>query len=137
MAEDEIDLGNGLVVSDRSRIISEYVYGPILKSRPLAYDYADWQSLLIALTVTPTLVVWCTRPYDSIKSTFTERDQLGGVYDNLFDLYQAYDQLMNYLRFLSTLEGTRVKVVKQYFGDEGGRVTHLYQKIAQYIEEVS
>lgn len=45
-AHDESSLNRPLLLCDRSRLISEYVYNPVLKSRPIAYDLRDWLNMI-------------------------------------------------------------------------------------------
>lgn len=83
---------------DRSRLISEYVYNPILKGRGLAFPYDVFLKLLAVWLSKPQMLIYCRRPYEKIKATFDEREQLEGVGAHLFDIYVAYDNTMGFLR---------------------------------------
>lgn len=79
---------------DRSRIISEYVYNPVLNMRPLAFAKNSWFAMLQQWLLHPQLVIYCRRPVRHIFETFDEREQLGGVADKLPELDRAYEGMM-------------------------------------------
>lgn len=126
-------------LADRSRIISEYVYNPILNARPIAYDFATWTWFLSGFVQRPQLVIYCWRSVDSIRNSFDEREQLGGVADALETLNMRYEQVMNTLDLMFQLSGISHTVLRYNFEYMPERMLYEFveQYMATYLKEVS
>lgn len=93
------------LVSDRSRLISEYIYNPVLATRRPVVDYPTWMTYLTLFTTRPHFIIYCHRPVSKILETFNVRDQLPGVGDKLVELNDRYQKMMEMLDLLFTLNG--------------------------------
>lgn len=127
--------GMKLVVSDRSRIISEFIYTPILKNRPVAYPYYLWMKYISALSRGHHLVIYMTRNIYEIQHSFDQREQLEGVYEHLWGLHDGYDNVMGMLDYLFRLQDP-VKSEVWHTTFTSLR-SPLFERIERYIKEVS
>lgn len=127
----------GLVLADRSRIISEYVYNPVLKKRPIAYTFSTYMELLGGLAGGHHLIIHCFRNVSRIIDTFDERDQLEGVRQHLSTLSSRYEQVMHMMRFLFDVNERGSRVVSYCFDSD--RVPDYYTIITgavrKYVQE--
>ena len=91
---DIVDRPNELTIYDRHPLISEYVYGPIIRGKLPALVWAGPVARqMVERLASNSLVVWCRPPNERLHSTVsTERDMTGvsthidaiaGVYDAL------------------------------------------------------
>lgn len=99
-AWEEARLHRPTVLGDRSRIISEYIYSPILKNRPCAYTPQEWCSFLGGFIERPQCVIFCWRYLDRIEENLKEEEQLANVIPNLRKLAVAYESMMEILDFM-------------------------------------
>ena len=137
-AQDEAHGLPPLTIADRSRIVSEYIYGPILKSRPLAYPFDLWMTYLSGFLHHRHLVIYCTRPLEKLQATFDEREQLSGVYENLEDLYATYQDFMDALRLLfSFADPVNPCKVLLYDFEVDGWLDLICKAVEDYMVEVS
>jgi len=102
------------LISDRSRIISEYVYTPVLRARSLAYDFEIWWSYIQRLVTRHHLIIFCRRDPLEILETFDERDQLPGVQEHLITLHHRYEAFMGMLDFLTAVQEDRDACVRRW-----------------------
>ncbi len=133
-AYDEAYKNNSLMLADRSRIISEWVYGPILKKREPAYPYDVWMRYLTLWTLKPHYVIYCWRDIEHTKATLDERDQLPGVSDKLFQLADRYTEMMTMVDMLFDLTGASQPVMHYNFETDHPDLIH--REIDQYLKEV-
>lgn len=96
----QVDRFYPLTLWDRSRIISEYVYNPVLRGRPLAVNFEEWWQLFGEYLKQPQLIIYCHRPLVDIQKSFDDREQLGGVAQNLGALNLAYEHVMDWIDFI-------------------------------------
>ena len=99
------DRKNPLRLWDRSRIISEYIYNPVLKGRPFAFDVDEYFMMLAAYLKRPQLIIYCRRPLPRIRATLDERDQLAGVVNHLDELHEAYERFMGFMKHMFMVQG--------------------------------
>lgn len=103
-------------LGDRSRIISEYIYCPILQKREIAYSLDTYTELLAGFSRGHHLVVHCYRSTSRIIDTFDGTgEQLEGVRAHISELSSAYDEVMHMLRFLFRVGGGGGKVITYSF----------------------
>jgi hypothetical protein len=90
------------VLSDRSRIISEFIYTPTIGARATAYPVWDWLRYLGQWVQRPQLLIYCTRNLTNVQLTFDEddREQLAHVYENLEELHEGYEFTMRFIDWL-------------------------------------
>lgn len=93
------------VISDRSRIISEYIYNPVLKDRDCAYPVLDWLRFIGYWASRPQCLIYCTRDPQLVTVTFAEdeREQLANVRDHIPQLSAEYERTMEFIRWLFEL----------------------------------
>jgi hypothetical protein len=87
------------VVLDRHPLISEPIYGPILRNHDLARDWSkgdDW--MVTSWIKTIDRIVYCRPPIEVIKANLGNKLQLAGVEENLTKLLSAYDLRMSELK---------------------------------------
>jgi len=81
------------VIYDRHPIISEAVYGPILREKNALNEELAWDDWMNALLDREPLIVYCRPPEEKILC-FDDRDQMVGVPENAKRLIRRYDQVM-------------------------------------------
>lgn len=87
-------------VYDRHPIISEAVYGPILRDK----DTLKGTGYIVRLVELNPIIIYCRPPASVIENTILDREQLEGVADNLGVLLDVYDDYIAELENLSNLE---------------------------------
>lgn len=121
-----------LLVADRSRIISEWIYNPVLNAREPAYDFDMWLFMLKGFVQKPLYVIHCWRDLDNIRSSFDERDQLGGVAEHLPELAQKYEHVMGMIDLFFDLQQRRPVMWYNYEVDNPDLI---YREVEAYIKE--
>lgn len=115
------------VICDRFPIISEIVYGPILRDRCL-HDYTPKLIAQYFLTAPyPTIIIHCRPPLQELELSVHSQVQMTGVKNNLSRIAETYDVLMQDLH----REGVQiyrydytesplpiVQTVQEFFGGE-------------------
>ena len=86
------------VVLDRHPLISEPIYGPILRNKDLTADLYNMDNRDRKLLSTVKRVIYCRPPEKSIFENLSNRPQLKGVLENIHQLIEAYDNRMKELR---------------------------------------
>lgn len=81
------------VITDRNPILSEYVYGPILRARCMHGLTLDQ----MAKWVKGSLLIYCRPNYQALAAGMREAAQLAGVHANHRDIVRAYDEMMGQL----------------------------------------
>lgn len=85
---------NPEVIFDRHPIISEGVYGPLLRGvNVFESEATTWEFYIDRLVVNNPLLIYCRPPDEKILS-FGSRSQMGGVIDNARRLITGYDKMM-------------------------------------------
>lgn len=80
------------IIYDRYFLISERVYGPIIRGEDVFGDYTfDLISLMLRKS---PLIIYC-RPSDETIKNWGSRDQMAGVKNNFHDLVTRYDWIMS------------------------------------------
>jgi hypothetical protein len=92
----KLDRQGYLIVYDRFPLISEKVYGPILRGKDES-DTPASQVLWNNLFEQPQLIIYCRPPDEFISKTWYERDQLAGTSDSFWQLLNSYDAYMTRL----------------------------------------
>lgn len=87
------------VVCDRFPIISETVYGPILRGSNLLDQLTRRdQANATALLSEVDRVIYCRPPREIVKDNISKIPQMEGVVKRIDDLYDRYDAVMESLR---------------------------------------
>lgn len=134
--EEAYEHSGKLILGDRSRIISEFVYNPILDTREIAYGYVQYMDMVTAFSRGRHLVIFAWRPLTEILKTMHEREQLSGVKENAKDLYRAYEHVEGMFKFLFRVSESG-SVVKDYDYTDGTTRVAVYHAVGEYIKEVS
>lgn len=82
------------VLIDRISLISEEVYGPILRSGNALAKIYDYDCLMDWFKSFNPFIIYCRPPENNIFSTFTSRDQMKGVFERREQLLSRYDLVM-------------------------------------------
>jgi len=124
---------NPQAIYDRFPIISEGIYGPLLRNRNVfEREGTTWENWLDRLIQCHPLIVYCRPPEQKILCFSPNREQMQGVTDNARQLINRYDQLMDKLElrgamlirhdFTSLVNWVPVETaVSQYLTVSGGR----------------
>lgn len=119
-------------VGDRSRILSEYIYAPLLKNRPVAYPYHAWLEMLGTFSQHEHLIIHCVRSKALIIDSWKEEDQLKGVRQHLDEIQYRYESLMDMLHFLFKLNETRSRIMVYNFQNTSD--TQVFLEVERYME---
>jgi len=123
---------NPQMIYDRFPIISEGIYGPLLRNKNVFdREGTTWENWLDRLIQCNPLVVYCRPPEEKILCFSPSREQMQGVTDNARLLIHRYDQLMDKLEkrgamlirhdFTSLVNWVPVETaVSQYLRIQGG-----------------
>jgi hypothetical protein len=81
----------GMMIYDRHPMISEYVYGPIVRGN-LPPDFCTPQAhATLRLMAKQVLVVWCLPPLNAVKdNVMDDGEQMNGVQKNIDAIHQMY-----------------------------------------------
>ena len=133
------DARDPLILWDRSRFISEFVYNPVLKNRPTAYTMVEWLNMLANFVARPQLIIYCFRTPDRLLKDFDEREQLPGVLEHVPELVEAYDQVWSMLHCLFTISEQDSRIYLYSFDHENKEFKYpkIRTAVADYIERVS
>lgn len=123
-----------LVLADRSRIISEFIYNPILNARPIAYPWGQYMDLVKSFVRGHHLVIFCHRPLHELMKTFDSREQLAGVKENAAKIFKAYEEVEGMFRFLFRVSNSGSEVHDYDYAD-GVSHTLAVTKTKRYIED--
>jgi len=101
---------NPHAIMDRFTIISEKIYGPILRGRT-AFDngFTTWDMYFERLLKCHPMVFYCRPPATKVLD-FGLRQQMTGVAEHSYELLIAYDTFMESLQY-----GSRLQIVKYDF----------------------
>lgn len=88
------------VVCDRYPVISEEVYGPILRDGSLLNQLGQRElgDVTEFLSFAVDRIIYCRPPFEAIKENLDKNKQMDGVLDKLPKLLKRYDDLMDSLR---------------------------------------
>jgi len=121
-----------VVIYDRFPLISEAVYGTILRGRNSFGD--EWTALVDLLLALDPIVVYCRPRIDLILQNIRETadDQMDGVVSKALELITAYDELISWLQVKANrLRSGRI-LVYDYDLDEvkdvEAEIRRIYQK---------
>lgn len=79
------------IVLDRHPLISEPIYGPILRGYDLASTLMTKEQIDRRLVKTVDKIIYCRPPADKILHNLDNRPQLAGIRERFDDLLTAYD----------------------------------------------
>lgn len=121
---------------DRARFISEFVYNPIIRKRNTAYGPMRWMHFLGAYANRTQLLIYCHRTPERIRESFDEREQLGGVAQNLEVLLNTYDCVVNFLEYLLFSANNNSRVIRYNYDTLGAEADKLeiMAAVATYME---
>lgn len=93
------------VIHDRFTLISENVYGPVLRGgskfddlRGILTSFSNWLEIWEEVVeISNPILIYCRPNFEIIKKTFHERDQIEGADKNLDVLVSTYDRVINQL----------------------------------------
>lgn len=112
------------IVCDRLSVISEYVYGPIIRGKCIhgltIEQMARW------LKPRPSLIIHCRPSYSALAAGVRQEVQMDGVVLNHRHIIKGYDELMGQLREEETL-------IKSY--DYTGPPQLILEAIRVFIRE--
>jgi len=83
------------VISDRLTILSEAIYGPILRGKCIhglsIEQMARW------IKARPAMIIYCRPNYSALAAGMRQETQMDGVHANHQRIVKAYDELMGKL----------------------------------------
>lgn len=85
------------MVIDRHPLISEPIYGPILRGVDLVSEIFTPGQVQRKLEATVNRIVYCRPPLELIRRNLSNRPQLSGVAEKIEPLLEAYDKRMSEL----------------------------------------
>lgn len=91
------------IIYDRFPLISEEIYGPVLRGYSL-WEHSHWERYFTQLLQLRPLFIYCQPGRDVILETITQRDQMEGVVEKACVLIDAYDRLFSYLKNFYSLD---------------------------------
>lgn len=83
------------IIFDRFPLISEHVYGPILRGKNVLAEHPAWPDLLGKFGGLEPLIIYCRPPMEHVLN-WRERPQMGGVKEQSEKLLKAYDEAMRF-----------------------------------------
>jgi hypothetical protein len=124
-------------ITDRSRLISEYVYNPILQRRVTAFETREWLSMLGKFVSNgPHLIIYCNRRLANVREKWdASGEQLTGVFDNLIQLDLRYQTMMSFLELVFHADHSRSQIIRYDF--EQDDIARIDNEVAWYLERVS
>lgn len=82
-------------VLDRHPLISEPIYGPIVRQMlPFKFDNRHWLRDQTHILSTRAVVVWCMPPVDRVAENVLHGVQMPGVTEHILRIYWAYHTTM-------------------------------------------
>jgi len=121
-----------VVIYDRFPLISEAVYGTILRGKNHFDD--DWLPLTDLFLAIDPIVIYCRPRLDSILRNIheTEDNQMDGVISKALELVNAYDELISWLQVKAHRMHSGHIIVYSYDMDEvkdvESEVRRIYRK---------
>ena len=121
-----------VVIYDRFPLISEAVYGTILRGRNSFGD--EWTTLINLLLALDPVVIYCRPRIESILQNTRETadSQMEGVVSRARELVNAYDELISWLQVKAHRQGSGRILVYSYDTDEvrdvEAEVRRIYQE---------
>lgn len=82
------------LICDRHPLISEPIYGPIVRGKSLIEGYWDREEALDKIAATVDRVIYCRPDLDIAFHSAKKNKQMPGVEEQYWALYQAYDRTM-------------------------------------------
>lgn len=122
------------VITDRARIVSEYIYNPILNVRPLAFTFKEWMNFLGSFVQrSPHLLVFCHRHLGEVIDTWDHEGQLEGVREHLGEIDRMYEQVEDMYRYLFAVENRSSRVLTYNFK----KIPYVYvsNAVRDYLKE--
>lgn len=92
-----IEEGRLPIILDRHPLISEPIYGPVLRKENLVDGIENESSAIDRLVATVDRIIYCRPPDPVIEKNLCNLPQLAGIHENIWDLLDAYDQRMHQL----------------------------------------
>lgn len=86
--ESQIDAAPRLY--DRHPVISETIYGPVLRRDMLGGFDDRWLITATARLRNTALIVWCLPPLPTVLANLAAEDQMDGVHESIHTLYWLY-----------------------------------------------
>ena len=85
-----VQMSGCTLIYDRHPLISEMVYGKVLRGEPLI-DPTTYANFLSIWAIRKPLIIYCRPPFKAIK---LDKPQMEGVGENLKQLVERYDVVM-------------------------------------------
>lgn len=82
--------GDGLLILDRISLVSEEIYGPIIRGASY-FTREAYEFLMELFLELKPIIIYARPPRDTIIGSILERDQMEGVVSNTTRLIDAYD----------------------------------------------
>lgn len=136
-AYEESIMPHPYMLADRARLISEYVYNPILNNRPIAYSFSAWMDMIANFAQGgPHLIIYMRRDVQGIINSFKDREQLEGVEGSLTHLSLAYSKIMGMIELMFSVQRDPMKNQVMQWRLEYG-LEALLPYVNDYIRRVS
>jgi cellulose biosynthesis protein BcsQ len=124
-------------ITDRARLISEYVYNPVLKRRTTAFETREWMSMLGKFVENgPHLIIYCNRRIEKVREKWgANGDQLDGVRENLVRLDTRYKTMMSFLELVFNADRDRSEI--HHYDFDQDNIALIYQEVGEYLERIA
>lgn len=86
------------LIADRHPLISEPIYGPIVRGKSLLEEYYTEESAQGYIASLVDRVIYCKPDLETAQRASRRERQMPGVHEHYWALYQAYDKAMEDLR---------------------------------------
>lgn len=94
------------IFCDRFPVITESVYGPVLRGKNVLSDHPSWPDLLQELARVQPVIIYCRPPLHKLVQWGT-RGQMDGVKERALDLIAQYDRVMKAFKNVCTYDYTQ------------------------------
>lgn len=121
---------NAHIIYDRHPLISEQVYGPVLRRHNFFGDGRGAAFYHLLLKSNP-LIIYCKPPEENLMD-FGDREQLEGVIDNANLLAVAYDAFMHDLFHHELFNGDVIK-----YDYTSNSIEYVTEAIEEYENEIT
>ncbi len=82
------------VIQDRNPVISEYIYGPIIRGKCMhGLDFEQMEQMF-----RKSMIIYCRPSYSALAAGMRQEVQMEGVALNHKEIVRAYDEFMGQLR---------------------------------------
>lgn len=116
---------NKLVVYDRFPLISDHIYGPILRNKDIILGTIRGIFWLNTIKEKKHLIIY-SRPPKNIIKNFEDREDMEGVHENIDKIISSYDSWISILNNVKSFNIMKYDYTKDKFKDIKGVIEELW-----------